>query len=129
MRILPGRPRRAALAAGLIAGIWHLPLAFLGYAEFDHLAVGLVGWVAWIMCQEVILAWLRRRTGSVWPACLAHAGNNMVLVPLTTALLSGHDVQLLVVIVLVAVAARPFMTEGGGAPGRIRGVSPEGMAG
>ncbi|MER7281147.1 CPBP family intramembrane glutamic endopeptidase [Dactylosporangium sp. NPDC000244] len=118
LRIHPGHPRRAALSAGLIAAVWHYPLALLGYAEYPHLALGLAGWTAWIMCQEVILAWLRARSGSIWPPCLAHAGNNFVLVPLTTAVLLGHGdfgeqgIQLLVVLVLVLVAALPLVRAG-----------------
>jgi membrane protease YdiL (CAAX protease family) len=114
LRIYPGHPRHAALSAGLIAAVWHYPLALLGYAEFRHPALGLAGWTAWIVCQEVILAWLRARSGSIWPPCVAHAGNNFVLVPLTTALLFGHGdfgqhgIQLLVVLVLVLVAAVPL---------------------
>ncbi|MFD2768077.1 CPBP family intramembrane glutamic endopeptidase [Micromonospora eburnea] len=115
LRIYPGRPRRAALVAGLIAAVWHYPLALLGYVEYRPLAMGMLGWTAWIMCQEIILAWLRSCSRSVWPACLAHAGNNLVLAPLTTALLLGpsgfgeNGIQLLVVLVLATVAAGPFL--------------------
>jgi uncharacterized protein len=117
LRICPGRPRLAALSAGLIAAVWHYPLALLGYADFSNLALGLAGWTMWIVCQEVILAWLRARSGSIWAPCVAHAGNNFVLAPLTTALLLGHGdfgaqgVQLLVVLVLVA-AAGPLVQAG-----------------
>ncbi|GGK78452.1 hypothetical protein GCM10012284_10430 [Mangrovihabitans endophyticus] len=116
LRVCPGHPRRAALATGLIAAVWHYPLAFLGYAEYPNLALGLAGWTAWIVCQEIILAWLRAHSRSIWPACLAHAGNNMVLAPLTTALLLGPDgpgtntVQMLVVLVLATtIAAGPAL--------------------
>ncbi|MCO8273983.1 CPBP family glutamic-type intramembrane protease [Actinoplanes sp. TRM 88003] len=118
VRICPGRPRRAAVAAGLIAAIWHFPLAFLGYVEYGHLALGLAGWTLWIVAQEVLLAWLRARSGSVWPACLAHAGNNFVLAPLTAALLTGPSgfspeaQQFLIFAVLAAVAAGPFLRAG-----------------
>ena len=118
MRVDPARPRRAALVAGLIAAVWHYPLALLGYAEYDDLLLGLAWWTAWIVCQEVILAWLRARSGSIWPACLAHAGNNLVLAPLTTALLAGRGgfdedtVQILVVVVLAALAAGLFLRIG-----------------
>jgi uncharacterized protein len=111
LRVSPGRPRRAALLAGLIAAVWHFPLAFLGYADYRHLALGLAGWTGWIMGQEILLAWLRERSGSVWPACLAHSANNFVLAPLTAALLAGvstEGVQTLIVVVLVVVAAVPF---------------------
>jgi hypothetical protein len=46
-------------------------------------------WTFSFLCQEVILAWLRLRSGSIWTASLAHAGNNMVLSLLTGALLTG----------------------------------------
>ncbi|MCM4078569.1 CPBP family intramembrane glutamic endopeptidase [Paractinoplanes hotanensis] len=115
LRIHPAHPRRAALSVGLIAAIWHYPLALLGYADYRNLALGLAGWTVWVMCQEVLLAWLRARSRSIWPPCLAHAGNNFILVPLTTALLldhgdfGQHGIQLLVVLVLIAVAAAPLL--------------------
>jgi membrane protease YdiL (CAAX protease family) len=115
LRIFPGRPRVAALCAGLIAAVWHYPLAFLGYAEYDNVVLGIALWTVWILCQEVLLAWLRERSGSIWPACLAHAGNNMILVPLTSAMLLGaggldeDGVQCLVVLVLIVVVAGPFL--------------------
>lgn len=118
LRIFPGRPRVAALAAGLIAAVWHYPLAFFGYAEFDDVVSGIALWTVWIMCQEILLAWLRERSGSIWPACLAHAGNNMILVPLTSAMLLGagglndDSVQPLIVIVLIVVAVGPFLRLG-----------------
>ncbi|GAA0265780.1 CPBP family glutamic-type intramembrane protease [Cryptosporangium japonicum] len=115
VRIAPGRPRVAALAAGLVAAIWHYPLVFTDYGQYRNVLFGLAGWTAWIMCQEVLLAWLRERSGSVWPACLAHAGNNMILAPLTGVLttsgaVSNEAVQVLVVVVLAALALRPLLT-------------------
>ena len=88
------------------------------YAEYGSLVLGLAGWTAWSMCQEVILAWLRAGSRSIWPPCVAHAGNNFVLAVLTTALLLGHGAfreqgnQLLVVLVLAVVAAVPFARAG-----------------
>lgn len=119
LRVCPGRPRRAALVAGLVAAVWHWPLAFLGYAEFDNMVRGLLVWTLWIMCQEVVLAWLRARSGSIWPACLAHAGNNMILVPLTTGALvhpgglTADGLNLLTVLVLAAVAVPLFLRSDG----------------
>ncbi|EXG80529.1 CPBP family glutamic-type intramembrane protease [Cryptosporangium arvum] len=115
VRIAPGRPRVAALAAGLVAAIWHYPLVLTDYDQYGNVLLGLVGWTAWIMCQEVLLAWLRERSGSVWPACLAHAGNNMILAPLigvliTTGAFSNEVVNFLVVAVLIVLALRPLLT-------------------
>jgi membrane protease YdiL (CAAX protease family) len=79
LRLVPERPLLSTLATGLIWAVWHYPLAFLGYIEFDNVVLGLAVWTLSFMFQEMILTWLRLRSGSVWPASLAHAGNNMVL--------------------------------------------------
>ncbi|MGW5361026.1 CPBP family intramembrane glutamic endopeptidase [Actinopolymorpha pittospori] len=83
LRIFPGRPLAATLATGLIWAIWHYPLAFLGYIEFGNVALGLLVWTVSFLCQEVILTWLRLRSGSIWTTSVAHAGNNMTLSLLT----------------------------------------------
>ncbi|GAA2269871.1 CPBP family intramembrane metalloprotease [Glycomyces scopariae] len=79
LRLFPERPFASTLATGLIWAVWHYPLAFLGYIEFANVALGLAVWTVSFMFQEVILTWFRMRSGSVWAASLAHAGNNMVL--------------------------------------------------
>ena len=89
LRIFPRRPLAATLATGLIWAIWHYPLAFLGYVEYTNVTLGLMVWTLSFLCQEVILTWLRMRSGSIWTTSVAHAGNNMTLSLLTGALLSG----------------------------------------
>ena len=89
LRIFPGRPLAATLATGLIWAIWHYPLAFVGYVEFANVALGLSVWTVSFLCQEVILTWLRLRSGSIWTTSVAHAGNNMTLSLLTGAFLGG----------------------------------------
>jgi CAAX protease family protein len=96
LRIFPGRPLAATVATGLIWAVWHYPLAFLGYVDYSNVLLGLVSWTFSFLCQEVILSWLRLRSGSIWSTSLAHAGNNMVLwllVGVVTGHLHGrHDV-------------------------------------
>lgn len=79
MRLFAGRPLAATLATGLIWAVWHYPLAFVGYIDFDHVPLGLAIWTGAFLAQQVLLSWLRIRSGSIWPTSLAHAGNNMVL--------------------------------------------------
>ncbi|MGW2255941.1 CPBP family intramembrane glutamic endopeptidase [Kitasatospora sp. NPDC001660] len=93
LRLLPGRPLLSVLVTGLIWAAWHYPLALLGYLHFAHMATGLAVWTASILCQECLLAWLRTHSGSIWPAALAHAGNNMVLTLLVNLLLSGRNLD------------------------------------
>jgi membrane protease YdiL (CAAX protease family) len=89
MRLFPGRPLPATLATGLIWAVWHYPLAFVGYIMFDDLPLGLLVWTCSFVAQQVLLSWLRIRSGSIWPTSLAHAGNNLVLALLTGDVLTG----------------------------------------
>lgn len=91
LRIYRGRPVAATVATGLIWAVWHYPLAFLGYAEFSDVTLGLAVWTASFLLQEVMLSWLRIRSGTIWTASLAHAGNNMVLSLLTATLLTAGE--------------------------------------
>ncbi|WP_432036068.1 CPBP family glutamic-type intramembrane protease [Streptomyces cucumeris] len=90
-RLFGGRPLPSIVATGLIWACWHFPLAFIGYVHFSDVALGLAVWTVMFLCQEVVLAWLYLRSGTVWVASLAHAGNNMVLFLLTGQLLTADD--------------------------------------
>lgn len=78
-RLMPGRPRLSLLVTGLIWAVWHYPLAFLGYAEFDNRLLALPLWTVMFLLFEVLLGWLYARSGSVWVTSLAHSGNNVVM--------------------------------------------------
>ncbi|MFH9574621.1 lysostaphin resistance A-like protein [Streptomyces sp. NPDC017454] len=78
-RIFDGRTVPSVIATGFIWAVWHFPLAFIGYVEFPNVVFGLVMWTLSFQLQEIMLMWLYQRSGSVWVASLAHAGNNMVL--------------------------------------------------
>lgn len=69
--------------------------------------LGLTIWTAWFLAQQVLLSWLRIRSGSIWPTSLAHAGNNMVLALLVGELLepSGLDDTALTLLMAVPTAA------------------------
>jgi membrane protease YdiL (CAAX protease family) len=76
LRLLPGRPLLAAVAVGLIWGIWHVPLILMGYQYPDHRLIGLVVFPVSTVLLSIVLGWLRSSTGSIWPVCLAHASIN-----------------------------------------------------
>ncbi|MEU6265272.1 CPBP family intramembrane glutamic endopeptidase [Saccharopolyspora shandongensis] len=89
LRVCPGRPQLATAVTGLVWAVWHYPLAFLGYIEFDNVLIGLPLWTVSFYFQEVVLSWLRIRSGTIWTASLAHGGNNLVLSLLTGLALEG----------------------------------------
>lgn len=67
----------AIAISGVVWGIWHAPVALLGYNYAS--APGVLGVVLMVvMCTLVgaVFGWLRMRSDSVWPAALAHAAFN-----------------------------------------------------
>jgi membrane protease YdiL (CAAX protease family) len=78
-RLAPLGGAVAAVSVGVVWGLWHAPVIALDGYEF-----GLRSWaVAPFFCLftvplGVILAWLRFRSGSVWPCVLMHATVNAV---------------------------------------------------
>lgn len=77
-RLFVGRPVAAAVATGLIWGVWHFPLTLRGYDFPDHpvLGSGLLTVVAVLLAY--IFGWIRERSGSIWASSLAHASTNAV---------------------------------------------------
>lgn len=105
------RPVQGALITGIIWSAWHYPLAFTDYVDYSNRLLGILTWTLTIIPQAIILAWLFLRSRSVWVPCLAHAGNNMIIGTLSSALLveqAGLDrstVELLQLIPLAAICA------------------------
>jgi membrane protease YdiL (CAAX protease family) len=78
LRLFPSRPTHAAIATGIIWGLWHLPIILRGY-EFpgDPLVATAVFCVSTVMFS-VIFGWLKRRSGSIWVSSLAHSATNVI---------------------------------------------------
>jgi membrane protease YdiL (CAAX protease family) len=80
-RLVPLGEVRAALLTGLIWGLWHAPVVALdgfdyGFAYPGYPLAGIGLLVVFTSAYGVIFAWLRFRSGSVWPSTLAHAALN-----------------------------------------------------
>lgn len=76
-RLMPLGMVPAILISGVIWGAWHAPLILLGYNYPS--APGWLGVLMMMgMCTVVggVFGWLRLRSGSVWPAALAHGSFN-----------------------------------------------------
>ncbi len=67
----------ALLISGVIWGLWHAPVILLGY-NYPDAPGGLALTTMIGMCTVMgsVFGWLRLRSGSVWPAALAHAAFN-----------------------------------------------------
>lgn len=66
----------ALILSGAIWGLWHSPVILLGYNFGRTDITGVLFMVAGCIAWGVLLGWLRLRSGSVWPAVLAHGSLN-----------------------------------------------------
>jgi membrane protease YdiL (CAAX protease family) len=89
VRLLGQHPLLAAVATGLIWGVWHYPINLRGYNFPGHPVLGLVVFPVSTILLSIMFGWLRLRTGSVWAASLAHAATNAVGGSLITLLFAG----------------------------------------
>lgn len=78
LRLLARWPTLAAIATGIIWGLWHLPLILRGY-EFprDPLIATAVFCTSTVLLS-IVFGWLRRKSGSIWVTSLAHAATNAI---------------------------------------------------
>ena len=70
--------RRAGLYSGVIWGAWHLPGILTGAygTSGTPKAYQLVCFTILVITSAVVQAWLRMRSGSVWPSTIMHATHN-----------------------------------------------------
>ncbi len=79
-KLMPLGWRKAMLLIGLIWGVWHWPVIFMGYEYgfkypgYPWLGPLLFIWITF--CFGTFLAWVTLRGGSVWPAVIGHASIN-----------------------------------------------------
>jgi membrane protease YdiL (CAAX protease family) len=76
LRLLADKPMLAAVATGVIWGVWHYPLALLGGGPVPDVALSLLLYPLGTTVSSVLLGWLRLRTGDVWASSVAHGVNN-----------------------------------------------------
>ena len=91
LRLLRGRPLLAAVATGIIWGVWHYPFYFLpSYGHGNRHYADLLVFPVSTILLSIIFGWLRQSTGSVWIASLAHASVNYLGASLVTLWFIGE---------------------------------------
>lgn len=71
---------RTALLSGIIWSAWHLPLIiFADYNGGTPPAYSIVCFVIMVIGISFPMAWIRLRSGSIWPAALLHASHNLYI--------------------------------------------------
>src|SRR5262249_36961132 len=67
----------AAILTGIVWGLWHAPIIVTQEYNYPgHPWLGVLAMVGLTTALGVVFAWLRFRSGSMWPAALAHAAVN-----------------------------------------------------
>jgi len=67
-----------ALISGGIWSVWHYPMFMVtDYSRSNHVWYSLVCFTTLLLAASVIAAWLRLKSGSIWPAVMLHAANNL----------------------------------------------------
>lgn len=130
-RLLPHRPVLSTFATGMVWGVWHWPLPFVGYFGsgrgfgWGELLGSLVMWLVLSVLLEFLLSWLWFSSGSVWPACLLHAGSNLVIASGMTLVLGEHvNVNLTTALMCLAYAPLVLWIVATGHAGRGRRAAP-----
>lgn len=68
--------RQAVLLTGVIWGVWHWPLIWMGYNYPGRPVLGILAMVYFTVVAGVFLGWVTLRGKSVWPAVIGHAAIN-----------------------------------------------------
>lgn len=80
-----------ALLSGLIWAVWHYPLLlFTDYGTGSPRWYMLACFTVAIVGLSFAFAWLRLRSGSIWPPVLLHASHNLFLLHVFTPLMAEH---------------------------------------
>ncbi len=81
------------IVGGIIWGVWHAPLTIEGHnfgTEYrGYPWLGIVTMSVFCIGEGVFLMWLTKKSGSIFPAAIMHACNNVGIPQLNTFFLSG----------------------------------------
>jgi len=95
-KLMPIGSRKAVLLTGAIWAVFHWPMIFLGFnygsGYWGAPVSGALLFVLIVMPMSVLLTWMTMRTGSIWPACFAHAENNAFCYLMILFLIGKPDV-------------------------------------
>ena len=92
-KLMPYGGRKAMLEMGIIWGVWHWPVIFMGYEYgLSYPGAPWLGALIFLWFTFVIgtfLGWLTLQSRSVWPAVIAHSSINGIAL-LAPYLLTGQ---------------------------------------
>jgi membrane protease YdiL (CAAX protease family) len=79
-RLIDSGVKKPVLVSGIVWGLWHVPLILGGkYASGPLPLVSAGIFLLDVVAAGYLAAWLRLRSGSVWPAIVFHASWNVII--------------------------------------------------
>jgi uncharacterized protein len=66
----------ALVLSGALWGLWHAPIILLGYNYPSAPQLGVLMMTGFCVLSGIVLGWTRLRSGSLWPAVIAHGSIN-----------------------------------------------------
>jgi membrane protease YdiL (CAAX protease family) len=95
-KLMPVGSRKAVLLTGVIWSAWHWPMIIMGFnygtGYWGAPVSALLVFTLVLLPFNILLSWVTLRTGSVWPACIAHAENNAFCYLMILFLIGKPDV-------------------------------------
>lgn len=95
-KLMPIGSRKAVLLVGVIWSAWHWPMIIMGFnygTDYWGAPVSaLLVFTLIILSPSIMYSWMALRAGSVWPACIAHAENNLFTSLMVLFLIGKPDV-------------------------------------
>ena len=91
VELFPSWPLVAAVVAGLVWALWHLPLIRMGYGYPTERFKGFGAFTLHLVLLSIFLGWIYARTGDIWAVSLAHMANNAIGASAIEALLPGRN--------------------------------------
>jgi len=85
---------QVALLSGLLWSMWHWPLMFLGYYGNSEtpLAFQLATFTVCLVSMSMVMAYIRYKTDSLWPAVTFHMSHNVFLQKFFSPMTEANDV-------------------------------------
>lgn len=127
-RLVEAGVPRPVLVSGAVWALWHTPLIVAGvYAAGPKPVLSAILFFVNVVGVGCLFAWMRLRTGSLWPAVLLHAAWNAVIQGTFDACTKGTSVwvgEAGVIVTLVNVALVAFVVRGSWPARRAPGEEP-----
>lgn len=110
----------ATLVTGLFWGVWHFPaLVFSEYNSGGNQIWEMISFLVLVVSLSAPMAWLRLKSGSLWPAATFHAAHNVFIQRILDPMAARNEGDItmisefgIVLAIVAALVSAPFWWDG-----------------